>query len=187
MSARQLVICRQPGRKHPSSPKGLVHFLQTGAISQALQTQLRIHARSGNYPDYSQAARLMDYCTGRGVHLGPIGENIGHAYDYLYRADLMLQTSISGPGKVSPAPNKRGQIPTDSRSLPRPTDPENQTIGIVVDAAATNTAIFATSARRRERSPRPRSRVVRPEPAEGSYGRRNRQAIAADETRVAAE
>ena len=44
-----------------------------------------LHTSSG-----TRHARLMEYCVGRGVHLGPIGEDFGTACDQLDRADLML-------------------------------------------------------------------------------------------------
>ena len=66
-------------------------------------------------------------------------------------------------------------------------DPETQTVSLVLDATTANIALFAIAAHADEREAHVREveRSGRNLP-EGSYGRRNRQAIAARETRVAA-
>jgi hypothetical protein len=65
-------------------------------------------------------------------------------------------------------------------------DPESQTVTFVLDAATANAAMFALAAHADEREAHvrevERSGCSLPE---GSYGRRNRQAIAARETRIA--
>ena len=65
-------------------------------------------------------------------------------------------------------------------------DPETQTVSLVLDATTANIAMFAIAAHADEREAHVREveRSGRSLP-EGSYGRRNRQAIAARETRVA--
>ena len=66
-------------------------------------------------------------------------------------------------------------------------DSETQTVSLVLDANTANIAMFAIAAHADEREAHIREveRSCRSLP-EGSYGRRNRQAIAARETRVAA-
>ena len=65
-------------------------------------------------------------------------------------------------------------------------DPETQTVSLVLDATTANIAMFAIAAHADEREAHVREveRSGQNLP-EGSYGRRNRQAIAARETRVA--
>ena len=66
-------------------------------------------------------------------------------------------------------------------------DPDSQTVSLILDATTANTALFAIAAHADEREAHVREveRFGQSLP-EGSYGRRNRQAIAARETRIAA-
>ena len=66
-------------------------------------------------------------------------------------------------------------------------DPESQTVTLILDATTANIAMFAIAAHADEREAHVREveRFGQSLP-EGSYGRRNRQAIAARETRIAA-
>jgi hypothetical protein len=66
-------------------------------------------------------------------------------------------------------------------------DPETQTVCLILDATTANTAIFAITAHADEREAHIREvEQFGQNLPEGSYGRRNRQAIATRETRVAA-
>jgi hypothetical protein len=160
---------------------------RTGAISSALKTQLRIHARSANHGDQPQAARLMQYCIARGAAVGPIGENFGAACDRLDQADVMLADlhNRNRHGLVHPEPS---WPETDGPSIVALAgrDPESQTVSLVLDQTTANIVMFAVAAHVGEREAHIREveRFGQSLP-EGSYGRRNRYAIVAREARVA--
>jgi hypothetical protein len=80
-----------------------------------------------------------------------------------------------------------GQKPTAPRIIARAgRDPGSQTVSLILDATTANAALFAIAAHAGEREARIREvEHLGQSLPEGSYGRRNRQVIAARETRVA--
>jgi hypothetical protein len=186
VTARRLAICLAARPQSPVFARSLVRFVHTGAVSHALKTQLRIHARSATYADRPQAARLMEYCIARGADLGSVGENFGAACDQIDRADTLLASARARHNSRAPEPTWPETEGPRITALARH-DPETQTVTLVLDTTTASVAMFALAAHASEREAH--AREVERSGADwpdGSYGRRNRQAIAARETRVAA-
>jgi hypothetical protein len=188
VTARRLAIWLAARPQAPTFARGLVEFTETGAISSGLRGQLRVHARSGNYADQAQAGRLLQYCVARGPNVGPISENFGTACDQLDRADVMLAGLHDRSRQGQPHPELAWPDAVGPRTVALANrNPESQTVSFVLDATTADTIMFAIAAHAAEREAHIREveRYGHTLP-EDSYCHRNRQAIAARETRVAA-
>jgi hypothetical protein len=188
VTARRLAIWLAARPQQPDFARGLAHFAKTGAITHSLKMQLRMHARSPRYLHQPQASRLLQYSVSRGDDRGPVGRDFGSICDQIDRADVMLAglRDRVRQGTAAPEqawPNAHGpQVIAMARR-----DPGNRTVTLVLDEASASIAVHAIAAHAADREAHAREVAQFGQNLpEGTYGRRNRQAIAARETRVAA-
>ena len=183
LTARRLAIWLAARPQQPGFAKGLNQFTRTGAVSRELRTQLRMRARSADYPHRSEAFRLVQYCASREGDLGPLGSDFGAACDQIDQADAMLAElrdrvrQGSHPGQARPA-----TLPQITARAGR----SSGTVSLTLDEATANLVIYAIAADAGDREAHAREveQFGRGLP-EGSYGRRNREVIAAHEMHAA--
>ena len=185
VTARRLAILLAARQQPAEFAQGLARFIRTGVITQVFKTQLRVRARSATSSDRPEAARLMEYSIGRFADMGPVGENFGRACDQIDRTEVMLQ-DLRERARQDPAPPAHAAPGPQIVALAG-RDAESRTVSLILDESTANVAMFAVAAHAEEREAHVREvqRYGQSLP-EGSYGRRNREAIAAREERVAA-
>jgi hypothetical protein len=188
VTARRMALWLLSQQQPSDFARGLIRFAQTGVVTWTLKIQLGNYARSPGYPHRSKAARLREYVVGRGTDLGPVSANFAAICDQIDQADTMLaglrERAREGRGLPEPVwPDTGGQEPI---VLAR-RDLDSRTITLIMDTTTANIAMHAIATHAGDREAH-----VREVEQYGlglhkdSYGRRNRQAIAARETRIAA-
>lgn len=188
LTARRLAIWLAARPQHPAFTKSLDEFIRTGAVSRDLRAQLRMRARSADYPHRSQAFRLVQYSASRQHDWGPVGPDFGGAGDQLDQADAILagrrEQVRQGTSQAAHARPDLGAPTVVAQATRHPSG--NRTVTLVMDEATANLAIFAITVHAGEREAHVREveQFAQGLPV-GSYGRQNREAIAARERRAA--
>jgi hypothetical protein len=188
VTARRMALWLLSQQQPPDFTRGLIRFAQTGVVTRALKIQLGNYARTPGYPHQSKTARLREYVVARGTDLGPVGTDFAAICDQIDQADAMLaglrERTRDGRPMPEPAwPDTSGQQPI----VVARRDPDSRTITLILDAATANIAMHAIAAHADDREAHIREvQQYGQKLAEDSYGRRNRQAIAARETRITA-
>jgi hypothetical protein len=186
VTARRLAIWLTARPQQPDFARGLTHFSKTGAITHSLKTQLRLHARSPRYLHQPQASRLLQYSVSRGDDRLPI-RDFGSICDQIDQADAMLAGLRDRVRQGTPAPEQAWPDASGPQVLAvARRDPGNRVVSFILDETSASIAVHAITAHAADRETHAREVAQFGQNLpDGSYGRRNRQAIAARETRVA--
>jgi hypothetical protein len=188
VTARRMAIWLLPrSQEEPDFMRGLIRFARTGAVTHDLKDRLRYQARSPTHPNRPHSARLLQYAVARGTDRGPIGTDFGAVCDQIDQADAML-ADLRQRIATSPRTRTTGRRDT-SRQQPITMarhDPASQTVSLILDETTANMAIHAITINAADCEARTREvqHYAQTLP-ENSYGRQNRQDIAARETRIA--
>ena len=121
----------------------------------------------------------------RGADRGPVGEDFGAVCDEIDRADAMLE-ELRNRVQQAHAPPRPARTRRDQHVIAMARhDPASQTVSLLLDATTANAAIHAISTLAADREARTRElQQYSQQFPEDSYGRSNRETIAARETRI---
>jgi hypothetical protein len=189
VTARRLAIwlAARPGQPDPDLAKVLARFTRTGAVTEAMKAELRKYAYSPSYPHHSEAFRLIQYFTRRGRNRGPVGTDFARDCDQIDQADAML-ADLRDRVKNGTAPPTQAWPETEGPPVivRAERDPRTDTVSLILDETTANIAMYAIAAHAGDAEAHVREvqQFAHGLP-DHSYGKRNRQAIAARETRVA--
>ena len=187
VTARRLALWLIPrSQQDPECMRGLVYFARTGGVPDSLRQALRRQARSPAHPNRPQAAWLLQYAVARGRDTGRIGDNFGAVCDQMDHADAVLEDLQRQRGNQKSAEQDwRDAIPLKPVALAR-RDEVTRAVTLIMDAHVAEAAVRAITADAMEREARIRqARQQAQDLSQGSYGRRNREDIAARETTIA--
>jgi hypothetical protein len=187
VTARRLALWLIPrSQQEPEFMRGLIYFARTGGVPDSLRQALRRQARSPAHPSRPQAAWLLQYAVARGRDTGRIGDNFGAACDQMDHADAILEDLRRERGNPEPTEQDwRDAIPLKPVALAR-RDEVTRSVTFILDAKVAEAAVQAITAEAMAREARIRqTRQQAADLSQGSYGRRNREDIAARETAIA--